>query len=323
MNRLRLSRVPGFLMEKPRPDRILSVPADSTRRFLLEDLDIRGQLVCLTRVWQAVAGRRAYTEAERNLLGEFAAVAVLVGFGLKHRGRAVLQVTGGQVIKMLVVDCTDDLKVRGYLKTCEANDHPRVARPRALESGGGDPIPLDAPLARILSDTRLALTIENRATGQMYQSIVPVEGATVAEVFEQYLDQSEQAPTHLWIASSGEGVGALTLQKMPKADERDAGGWARVQRLAAAVKPSDLWSLDAESLLTSAFPGETVRLFKKHEVKDGCARDEEKVVAMLRSLGRAEVEATLKEHGEVVVYDEICGHEYRFDSRAVERVFVR
>jgi molecular chaperone Hsp33 len=241
-------------------------------------------------------------------------VAVLVGFGLKHRGRAVLQVTGGQVIKMLVADCTDDLKVRGYLKT-------RAAQGRAR--AGGDPIPLDAPLAQILSDTRLALTIENRATGQMYQSIVPVEGATVADVFEQYLDQSEQVPTHLWIASSGEGVGALALQKMPRADERDPGGWARVQRLAAAVKPSDLWSLDAESLLTSAFPGETVRLFRKHEVKDGCARDEEKVVAMLRSLGRAEVEATLKEHGEVVVYDEICGHEYRFDAQAVQRVFVQ
>jgi molecular chaperone Hsp33 len=96
-----------------------------------------------------------------------------------------------------------------------------------------------------------------------------------------------------------------------------------VQRLAAAVEPPDLWSLDAESLLTSAFPEEMVRLFKKHEVTDGCARDEEKVVAMLRSLGRAEVDATLREHGEVVVHDEICGHEYRFDAQAVERVFVQ
>jgi molecular chaperone Hsp33 len=301
-------------MTGPRRARISSVPADSTRRFLFEELDIRGQLVCLTRVWQAVADRRAYTEAERHLLGEFAAVAVLVGFGLKHRGRAVLQVTGGKAIKMLVVDCTDDLKVRAYLKSREPDDHPRT---------GADPVALYAPLARILSDTRLALTIENRATGQMYQSIVPVEGVTVAEVFEQYFDKSEQVPTHLWIASSGEGAGALILQKMPKADERDPKGWARVQRLAAAIRPSDLWSLDAESLLTSAFPGETVRLFRKHEVKDGCARDEEKVVAMLRSLGRAEVEATLKEQGEVVVHDEICGHEYRFDAQALERVFAQ
>ena len=311
VDRLRLSRQVGFFAEQAsgRRIRISRMTIDSTRRFLLEDLDIRGQLVCLTRVWQAVAGRRAYTEAERRLLGEFAAVAVLVGAGLKHPGRAVLQVMGGNVIKMLVVDCTDDLKVRGYLK-CGSGE-------------GGDSPVLEEPLSNLLAGTRLALTLENHATGQVYQSIVPVEGATVAEVFEQYLDQSEQVPTHLWIASSAVGVGAPTLQKMPRADERDPAGWARVQHLAAAVEPSDLWGLNAESLLASAFAGETVRLFRTHEVSDGCARDEDKVVVMLRSLGRTEVEATLREHGEVVVHDEICGHEYRFDAPAVERIFAR
>ena len=40
-----------------------------TRRFLLENLDIRGQVVCLTDVWQAIAARRDYAPAVRTLLG--------------------------------------------------------------------------------------------------------------------------------------------------------------------------------------------------------------------------------------------------------------
>ena len=44
---------------------------------------------------------------------------------------------------------------------------------------------------------------------------------------------------------------------------------------------------------------------------------------MLRSLGRGEVEAILAEQGEVVIRNEMCNHEYRFDARAVAELFTR
>ena len=284
----------------------MSVPS-LTRRFLLENLDIRGQVVCLTDVWQAIAMRRDYAPAVRTLMGEFAAVSVMVGAGLKHPGRALLQVSGPGPIRMLVADCTDELALRGMIRMDDSAD------------------PGHASLPGLIGESRLALTIENAVTGQMYQSIVPVEGITVAEVFEQYLDRSEQVPTHLWIDSSAERVTALILQKLPGADERDADGWARAQLQAAAgFRNASSWRHSGpgaeSSLVPLLFPGEDIRLYEPREVKDGCVRSKEKVIAMLKSLGREEVDATIAEQGEVVVNDEICNQEYRFGQAEVSAI---
>ena len=42
---------------------------------------------------------------------------------------------------------------------------------------------------------------------------------------------------------------------------------------------------------------------------------------LLRGLGREEVESILAEQGEVVIRNEMCNHEYRFDARAIAEMF--
>ena len=294
----------------------MSHPSDLTDRFLLENLDIRGQVVRLGPLWRAVLSRREYPDAFRQLLGEFAAIAVLIGSGLKHPGRAVLQVMGQGPVTLAVADCTQDLALRAMLKI-----NPKLPGPPG-EARGGDPTIHD-----FFPTGRLVLTIENTQTGRHFQSIVPLEGATLAECFERYFDRSEQVPTHLWVHVTEGSVGALILQKLPKADERDPSGWARVQQLAAQKAPLSLGrgdggeGIDIASLVTSLFPEDDVRLFQPHPVKDGCGRSEEKVVAMLKGLGRTEVEAALAEQGVMKVHDEICNQEYRFTPADVQRIF--
>ena len=291
-------------------------PSDLTDRFLLENLDIRGQVVRLGPLWRVILSRREYPEAFRQLLGEFAAIAVLIGSGLKHPGRAVLQVMGQGPVSLAVADCTHDLALRAMLKVDQKSPSP-------LGEGRGE-----GPTIHDYFPTgRLVLTIENTQTGRHFQSIVPLEGATLAECFERYFDRSEQVPTHLWVHVTGESVGALILQKLPKADERDPNGWARVQQQAAQGARLALGSgagvegFDVAALLTSLFPHDDVRLFKPHPAKDGCGRSEEKVITMLRGLGREEVEATLAESDVVKVHDEICNQEYRFTPADVARIF--
>lgn len=282
-------------------------PSDLTQRFLLENLDIRGQVVRLGPAWRQILARREYPEALRQLLAEFAALAVLLGSGLKHPGRAVLQVVGHGPISMAVADCTQDLALRAMLNA------------RVLGDWGGS-----HDLQELFADGRLALTLENASTARHFQSIVPLEGATLAECFERYFDRSEQVPTHLWVSATAECVGALILQKLPKADERDPNGWARVQRQAALKAPQLLERAGGEGiaeLLTSLFPEDDVRLFWPQPVKDGCTRSEEKVITMLKGLGRAEIAATLAEHGVVKVHDDICNQEYRFAAADIARIF--
>jgi molecular chaperone Hsp33 len=154
-----------------------------------------------------------------------------------------------------------------------------------------------------------------------YQSLVPLNGDSIAEIFEHYLKQSEQQPARLFLAASPDGAAGIFLQKLPSADQCDPDGWARIEALASTVKTEELLSLPADELLLRLFHQETVRIFDAQPVVHDCPKDWAKVRAMLRSLGREEVDAVLLEHGEVLIQDDICNHEYRFDARAIDELF--
>ena len=286
-----------------------------SRRFTLDNLDIRGQVVRLTDVWRDMHDQRHYPANIRQFLGELACVSVLIGAGLKRPGRAALQIqrkrqasdAGAETFTgpLAVLDCTQALALRGMCASASATNLPSS----------------DATFSEWVEDCTLAMTLTYTGTTQIYQSIVPVSGLSVAECFEHYFDLSEQLPTHQWLAANESGAGALLLQKLPKADEKDADGWARVEQLAASVAEAELIALPAEQLLARLFSEEDVRVFEAKPVSYACKRDVQKVEAMLRSLGRAEVEATLAALGIVEVKDDICNQVYRFDAEAVKRLF--
>ena len=280
----------------------MNLATDFSRRFTLDKLDLRGQVVRLSGAWRSLMQGRDYPPEVTAHLGEMACVAVIIGAGLKHKGRATLQIQGGAFAKLAVIDCTHELGIRGMASF----------------------VPQDNPVsfADWVKGGRVALTVSQFDNDQMYQSIVPVSGLSVAECFEHYFDQSEQLPTHLWIAADAHGAGALLLQKLPKADEKDADGWARVEQLAASVTADELTNLDAETMLTRLFHEEDIRLYEPKSVFCDCKRDEEKVKNMLRSLGRDELDQTLRETGEIIVKDDMCNEEYRFDPAAVDALFL-
>jgi predicted metal-dependent peptidase len=57
-------------------------------------------------------------------------------------------------------------------------------------------------LPALLGEGALTLTLDTAGMRQPYQSHVPLQGETVAAVFEHYLQQSEQTPTRLWLAAN-------------------------------------------------------------------------------------------------------------------------
>ena len=76
---------------------------DYVQRFLFENLDIRGRLVCLTGAWQRMLDGRGYPEDIAALLGHTTALNVLLGANQKGSGRVTLQVQGSGPVKLLVV----------------------------------------------------------------------------------------------------------------------------------------------------------------------------------------------------------------------------
>ena len=274
---------------------------DSVSRFLLEDLDIRGAIVHLDFAWQGMQAGRDYAPTTRDLLGQMAAVTTLIGSNLKTPGRLSFQVQGHGTLRLLVVDCDEQLRLRGLAKA------PADLAP--------------APVPELLGDGQLVLTLQtNTALDRPYQSFVPLEGDTVAEIFEHYLETSEQAPSRLWLAANEHSACGLFLQKLPDADKKDEDGWNRVQMLASTVKDAEL-ALAPEELLRRLFPEENVRLFDALPASYYCPRDEEKVRGMLVSLGREEIAGLLEEKGEIVIVDDICNHTYRFGPEVLDQLF--
>jgi len=269
---------------------------DYVQRFLFENLDIRGRLACLTGAWRRMSEDRGYPADIARLLGETTALAVLLGANQKGRNRVTLQVQGEGRVRLLVADCTAELKIRGMAQHDD--------RPGAPFAGG-----------------RLAVTLEDAASGQLYQSLVPLEGATLPEIFEHYLAQSEQGEARLWLYADERAVCGLLLEKLPGAERRDADGWNRVTRLAATLTLAETVDAQPYDLLTRLFPEELLRVFRLYPVEYRCPYDLEKVKDVLRGLGRAELDSILAAKGEVVIRNEMCNHEYRFGARDIAQLF--
>ena len=275
---------------------------DYVQRFLFENLDIRGRLACLTGAWQRITEGRGYPERVAALLGHSVALTTMLAAGQKDAGRITLQVQGSGAVRLLVADCTADLKIRGLAQHESAKE--------SLED-----------VATLLGGGRLALTFENLANGQIYQSLVPLEGVSMAEIFVNYLQRSEQRTSFLRLFAVEGAVCGLMLEKLPGADAKDPDGWTRVVQLAATLTLSESVNAQPYDLLVKLFPEELLRVVRLDRVTYHCPFNVENVERVLRGLGRAEVESILAEQGEVVVKNEMCNHEYRFNRDDVEALF--
>ena len=278
------------------------------RRFLFEGLDIRGAVVQLGDAWQQMQAGRDYQPTVAQLLGETAAVTALIAAQLKQPGRLTLQLRGEGPVQLLVMDCNEQLHMRGMARS--------------------NPVVLPAPVPELLGahqGGQLLMSLDLPTARQPYQSYVPMVGDSMAAIFEHYLEQSEQQPSRLFAAADSASAACLFLQKMPDADQCDPDGWHRITQLASTVKTEELLSLDPESLLTRLFHEDIdqhgIRLYEPAPVAYHCPRDWDKVRDMIRSIGRSDAEAILAEHGEILIRDDICNHEYRFSADDVAGIF--
>jgi molecular chaperone Hsp33 len=279
------------------------VQTDYVQRFLFENLDVRGRLVCLTGAWRHMTEGRGYPPAIAELLGQSTALATILAANQKkdggRAGRVTLQVQGSGPVKLLVADCTADLRIRGMAQ------HEGAIEGKLVSPGDG----------------RLAVTFEDTETGQIYQSLVPLEGSSMAEIFQNYLERSEQRTSFLRLYASERAVCGLLMEKLPGADAKDPDGWNRLTHLAATLRLEETVDAQPYGLLVKLFPEELLRVFRLDAVEYHCPFNLQNVERVLRGLGRAEVESILAEKGEVVIKNEMCNHEYRFDRDAVETIF--
>jgi len=308
-------------------------PSSTIQRFLLENLDIRGAVVKLTDVWQALQHERDYSPIVAGLLGEMAAVCAVIAGNLKQPSRLTFQARGSGPVKHLVIDCSEALNLRGYARAESVSGMHEInayGTEGSSESFRGIPVreiettqDFDPgnELPSLLGDGQLQLSLETEGLEQPYQSIVPLEGSSIAEVFTHYLEQSEQQSTGLWLACGRDASAALFVQKLPGADTKDPDGWRRIQTLAETVRNEELLGLDAAALLRRLFAEEDVRLYPPRAVTHDWPREPEKIADLLLTLGEEEVRSILAENDELIVRDELSNHTYQFNMTEINALF--
>jgi molecular chaperone Hsp33 len=302
--------------------------------FAVEPLDVRGRVVRLGPSVDAILTRHGYPAPVARLLGEAAALTVLLGCALKLEGRFQLQTRGDGPVDMLVVDFDAPDRLRAFARF----DAERLDQAQ----GGLSP-------AALLGSGHLAFTIEQGEDLSRYQGVVALTGQGLEEAAHEYFRQSEQIPTlvRLAVAESvtGDGshwrAGGLMAQFLPEASpgrrqpdlppgdapsgafveetpEDDA--WTEAKSLAATVEDHELVDplLSSERLLYRLFHERGVKVFEPRPIKEACRCSDLRIRDMLRQFTPQERRDMIGDDGRIGVTCEFCSTHRAYDPLEFE-----
>jgi molecular chaperone Hsp33 len=265
--------------------------------------------VRLDASWRAAIEHHEYPETVSRALGEAMAASALMAGALKFEGRLSLQFEGPGPVRLVLAQCTHRHAIRGVARHDEL--------PPGVETEGG-----------LFGDGQLAVTIEQQEGGERYQGVVPLESERLSENLELYFARSEQLPSKLVLAATGDRAAGLLLQRVAMGDGGSAAqiaeaddAWRRLGLLAATVTARELLDLPCRDLLRLLFREDDIRLFDGTPVFFQCSCSRERVAGILQALGGEEVQALLRERGEVEVRCEFCNRAWRFDAVDVAGLF--
>ena len=323
------------------PAREIWAGDDRVLPFAVPDLDVRGRVVRLGASLDLILDRHDYPEPVARVVGEAAALTVLIGSALKDAGRFQLQTKTDGPIGMIVVDFNAPDNYRAVARF----DGARVEA--AVAAGHAD-------TASLLGDGHLAMTVDQGSDLTRYQGLVALQGMDLEQAAHQYFRQSEQIASKIRLAVggtlTGEGrnwrAGGLIVQFMPASPDRmraadihpgdvpeghellaqDGTGeveddaWTEARSLAETIEDHELIDpmLDSESLLYRLFHERGARVFEPVTVREDCRCSRERVLAMLRGFPPEDRRAMIADDGKLGVTCEFCSRRYSFEPAEVE-----
>ena len=287
----------------------MATDKDKIHRFLFDKANIRGEITRLNDVWQTMQSNHHYPDVIRRYLGEVVAASVLLAATLKFEGSMTIQASGEGALTLMVVECRNDFGVRAVAKFQEALVNEMVAE-----------MSNEPDIKTLLGDGTLIITIEQSKTKERYQGIVGLDGNSIEEFLEGYLQRSEQLETRIFLASNENAAGGLLLQQLPGKNEDDD-SWERVTQLGSTIKSEELLELDAKEILHRLYHEEDVRLFDPESITFKCSCSRDKVTNMLRSISHQEASNIIKEQGNISVDCEFCGETYQFDEIDIAGIY--
>jgi molecular chaperone Hsp33 len=286
--------------------------------FFLPQRPVRGRLVRLGPLADALLTRHDNHQVVTKLIGQALALAAGLASALKFRGSFSLQAKGRGPISMLLADCTDAGELRGHALTKRADLDALL---------GVDP----APSAEALLGTGyLAFTVDQGDEQNRHQGIVAIKGGTLAEMALHYFDTSEQLLCQVHLACeqtpSGWRAGALILEKVAGAggidpdlsDTAQAESWHTATTLAATLTDHELLddNLPPDRLLYRLFHTEGVAADRARALSFGCRCSRARLAGILEGFPPEDLDHMVVDD-DIVMTCEFCNYDFRFPRQDV------
>ncbi len=316
-----MNDTPAFL-DGTRPDVPNIVVPRGITPFRLPGRPVRGRLVRLGPLADALLTRHSHHPAVTRLAGEALALAAALASALKFRGSFSLQAKGDGAVPMLLADCTEAGALRGYART----------QPEKLAAALGD---VDDPTARataaaLLGKGYLAFTVDQGTDREPHQGIVALEGVGLADMALHYFRTSEQLECALRLACeltpAGWRASALILERVSEvgglddvesSDDADE-AWRAATILAATVTDAELLddALPSEDLVWRLFGSEEVAADRARALAYGCRCSRARLAGILEGFVPDDLDE-MAVGGDIVMTCEFCNLDFRFERDEV------
>ena len=312
-----MTSTPAFL-DSARPDVPDIVVPRGVTPFHLSGQPVRGRLVRLGPLADALLTRHKNHDAVTALSGQALALAAALATALKFQGSFSLQAKGDGAVPMLLADCTESGALRGYARA----EPDRLAALLASDSAPS--------AAALLGQGYLAFSVDQGPDRERHQGIVAIEGDSLADMALHYFETSEQIQCSVRLAcartEAGWRAAALILERIPGEGgispeldaEAQAESWRTATALAATLREEELLddSIPPERLLYLLFGAAGVAADRNRALAYGCRCSRSRLSGILETFPPDDLDH-MSVGGDIVMTCEFCNLDFRFDREEV------
>ncbi|MFK7805187.1 MAG: Hsp33 family molecular chaperone HslO [Anaerolineae bacterium] len=279
---------------------------DYVLRIMAQESGFRALLLLTRQITREACRRQKTTAAATPILADGMTAAAMLGALLKMRQRVALRFEGDGPVGMMITESSSHGLIRGYMKHPEAE----------FSDDNHDP-------AMLLGKKGLLKVVKDIGLKDLFEGVVERQ-ASIAEDITHFLNTSEQTPSFVSIATvpteAGmvEISGGILIQVLPGHSE---GILQKLEDRLQELPPfgellvqgeKDNPDVILEKIADLVFEGTDSQTLEKKWLFFHCGCSRERSESALAALGKADLQALMQEHEEVVTDCHFCNEKYVF-----------
>lgn len=278
------------------------------------DGTIRVLAAITTEIVREAVRRHQTSPTASVALGRVLTGTLLLGSSLKDFDRLTVKIECDGVIEGIVAETTAQGKVRGYVRNPLAESSENAVDVKEVIGKG---------MFHVIRESGFDVG----SYSEPYHGSVPLYTGEIGDDFAYYLLKSEQIPSAVMLGVSLqtedpfiEAAGGVMLQIMPGANDHlitmIEDTIAHAPHLSTVIKEG----ATPEDLVKLALGIIDYEILEEKEVEFKCNCSPERAVALIGSLGKAEVESMLREDKGASMTCGFCNRTYQLDEKDLESI---